>query len=49
MAKYMLIMRSTDESLANFANVDFEQMLETMGRLTTNSSARGCSSPPRDG
>ena len=33
MAKYMLIMRSTDESLAAFANVDFEQMLETMGRF----------------
>ncbi len=30
--KYMLIMRGTDESLAEFQNIDFEQMLETMGR-----------------
>jgi hypothetical protein len=33
MSKYMLIFRSTDESKANFANVDFEQMLETMGKF----------------
>ena len=33
MSKYMLIMRSTDEGLAAFENVDFEQMLETMGRF----------------
>ena len=32
MAKYMLIMRSTDESMAAMAGVPFEQMLETVGR-----------------
>jgi hypothetical protein len=29
--KYMLIMRATDEAFAEFANVDFDEMLETMG------------------
>jgi hypothetical protein len=33
MAKYMLIMRSTDEGLAKFENVDFNELLETMGRF----------------
>ncbi|MFC0680637.1 YciI family protein [Lysobacter korlensis] len=33
MAKYMLIMRSTDEALAKLENVDFNEMLETMGRF----------------
>ena len=33
MSKYMLIFRNTDESVKNFANVDFEQMLETMGKF----------------
>jgi len=33
MAKYMLIMRNTDESVAQFANVDFNEMLETMGKF----------------
>ena len=33
MTKYMLIMRNTDESVAQFANVDFNDMLETMGRF----------------
>ena len=31
MAKYMLIMRATDESFANFANIDFAEVLEAMG------------------
>ena len=31
--KYMLIMRANDEAVASFADVDFEQMLETMGRF----------------
>lgn len=31
--KYMLIMRNTDEGLANMANVDFTEMLETIGRF----------------
>ena len=33
MAKYMLIMRATDEGLAGFENVDFNEMLETIGRF----------------
>jgi hypothetical protein len=33
MPKYMLIMRATDESWANFANADFTEMLESMGRF----------------
>src|SRR3954469_25840982 len=31
--KYMLIMRADDEAVASFAEVDFDQMLETMGRF----------------
>jgi hypothetical protein len=30
--KYMLIMRATDESLAAFADVDFDKIIESMGR-----------------
>jgi hypothetical protein len=30
--KYMLIMRATDETYAAFANVDFDQIVESMGR-----------------
>ena len=33
MAKYMLIMRSTDESVAEMMATPFEQMLETVGRF----------------
>ncbi|WP_370615566.1 YciI family protein [Mumia sp. Pv 4-285] len=33
MSKYMLIMRTTDEGLAKFENVDFDEMLEIMGRF----------------
>jgi hypothetical protein len=33
MAKYMLIMRATDESWANFENVEFDEILETMGKF----------------
>ena len=29
--KYMLIMRGTDEAVASFADVKFEDMLEAMG------------------
>ena len=32
MAKYMLIMRGTDESMAKMMETPFEQMLETVGR-----------------
>ena len=31
--KYMLIMRATDEAFAEFANVDMNEMLDTMGRF----------------
>src|SRR5215204_4688502 len=31
--KYMLIMRATDEAYAAFENVEFEQIMESMGRL----------------
>ncbi|MBF6218711.1 transcription initiation protein [Nocardia abscessus] len=30
--KYMLIMRATDKAFAEMANIDFDQMLETMGK-----------------
>ena len=33
MSKYMLIFRNDDESVKNFENIDFEQMLETMGKF----------------
>jgi hypothetical protein len=33
MAKYMLIMRGTDESIAKMMSTPFDQMLETMGRF----------------
>jgi hypothetical protein len=33
MAKYMLIWRNTDEGLAEMANADFTEMLETIGRF----------------
>ena len=33
MAKYMLIMRATDESVAKMMETPFEQMLETVGRF----------------
>lgn len=32
MAKYMLILRGSDESMAKMTETPFEQMLETMGR-----------------
>jgi hypothetical protein len=31
--KYMLIMRATDESYADFENVDFDEIIESMGRF----------------
>ena len=33
MAKYMLIMRGSDESMAKMMSTPFEEMLETMGRF----------------
>jgi hypothetical protein len=31
--KYMLIMRATDEAFASMGEIDFDEMLETMGRF----------------
>ncbi|GAB3768596.1 hypothetical protein BKA15_005321 [Microlunatus parietis] len=31
--KYMLIMRATDEAYANMADVDFNEIIETMGKF----------------
>ena len=31
--KFMLIMRGNDEAMARFENVDFEQIMESMGRF----------------
>ncbi|MHC6219457.1 YciI family protein [Arthrobacter sp. MMS24-S77] len=33
MAKYMLIMRPTDESFAAFANTDFAEIMDAMGKF----------------
>ena len=33
MAKYMLIMRATDESLAKFQDVDFTEIMNSMGKF----------------
>ena len=39
--KYMLIMRATDEAMAEFANVDFNEMLESMGRFNDEMISAG--------
>jgi hypothetical protein len=39
--KYMLIMRATDEAYAAFADVDFNQVLETMGRFNDEMISAG--------
>ena len=39
--KYMLIMRATDEAYAAFADVDMDQMLETMGRFNQEMISAG--------
>ncbi len=39
--KYMLIMRATDEAFAEFANVDFETAIETMGRFNEEMISAG--------
>lgn len=33
MAKYMLIMRATDESLAKFQDIDFMEIMDAMGKF----------------
>ncbi len=39
--KYMLIMRATDETFAAYADVDFNEMLETMGAFNEELMASG--------
>ena len=39
--KYMLIMRATDEAYAAFENVDFNEILETMGRFNDEMISAG--------
>ncbi len=39
--KYMLIMRATDEAYAEFANVDFAQVIEAMGRFNDEMVSAG--------
>jgi hypothetical protein len=39
--KYMLIMRATDESYEAFQNVDFEQIIEAMGRFNDEMISSG--------
>ena len=47
MAKYMLIMRGTDESVATMMETPFEEMLETVGRFNEELIRAGVLSPPR--
>ena len=39
--KYMLLMRATDEAYEALGNVDFDEMLETMGRFNEEMIAAG--------
>jgi hypothetical protein len=39
--KYMLIMRATDEGFANFADVEFDEIMEKMGRFQEEMIAAG--------
>ena len=39
--KYMLIMRATDEAFESFANIDFNEILETMGRFNEEMISSG--------
>ena len=39
--KYMLIMRANDEAFEAFANVDFTEMLDTMGRFNDEMISAG--------
>jgi hypothetical protein len=39
--KYMLIMRATDEAYESFQNVDFEQIVEAMGRFNQEMISAG--------
>ena len=39
--KYMLIMRATDEAFVEFADVDFEEIIESMGRFNEEMISAG--------
>jgi hypothetical protein len=39
--KYMLIMRANDEALASFQDVDFEEIVESMGRFNQEMISAG--------
>ncbi len=39
--KYMLIMRATDEAYASFQDVDFDKIIETMGRFNDEMISAG--------
>ena len=39
--KYMLIMRATDEAYESFQNVDFEEILDSMGRFNDEMISAG--------
>ena len=39
--KYMLIMRATDESFAEFQDVDFDEVLDSMGRYNDEMISAG--------
>jgi hypothetical protein len=39
--KYMLIMRATDEAFAELADVDFEEIIESMGRFNEEMISAG--------
>jgi hypothetical protein len=39
--KYMLIMRTTDEAQAEFANADFEEVMDAMGRFNDEMISAG--------
>jgi hypothetical protein len=39
--KYMLIMRATDEAFESFKDVDFDEILETMGRFNDEMISAG--------
>jgi len=39
--KYMLIMRATDEAYASFQSIDFEEIMEAMGRFNAEMISAG--------
>ncbi len=47
MAKYMLIMRGTDEGAAAYGEMDFTEVIAAMGRYNESMMEPACSSPAR--